>query len=115
MNAYRGLIAISQERLAAEYGMTSPKFHRLTHKLADDGFLKLAGGGRQPRTIWLLPNPTFARRAEMATISIEAVPDERTAAALRLFDALCAAVGKTKRAVHKTVETVRKAVKKATR
>ena len=95
MNAYRGLIAISQERLAAEYGMTSPKFHRLTHKLADDGFLKLAGGGRQPKTIWLLPNPTFARRAEMATISIEAVPDERTAAALRLFDALCAAVGKT--------------------
>jgi DNA-binding Lrp family transcriptional regulator len=51
----RGLISIPQEQLASEMGIGAPKFHRLIHKLVDDGLLKIAGGGRQPKTIWVVP------------------------------------------------------------
>ena len=88
----RGLISVPQERLAAELGMGAPKFHRMVHKLADSGMLKIAGGGRQPKTIWLIPDPKTVKKDE----PLQMPPDDRTVAALKLFDALCDVMDKRK-------------------
>lgn len=90
----RGLITVSQERLANDLAVGLPKFNRLVHRLEQMGLLRLTGGGRQPKTISLtavdadgvVVRPRVSARA----------PDEGTAVALRLFDAVCEAVGTMK-------------------
>ena len=90
----RGLIAITQEKLANELGVGLPKFNRLVHRLKNMGVLKISGGGRQPKMIYLTPVG-----ADGVLIREDMRPDpsdERTALALRLFDAVCEAVATTK-------------------
>jgi len=90
----RGLIAITQEKLANELGVGLPKFNRLVHRLSSMGILKISGGGRQPKMITLTPVD-----ANGALIIADVSPgpsDGRTAVALRLFDAICEAIATTK-------------------
>lgn len=86
----RGFITVRQETLAKELGMTLPKFNRLVHRLAQQGILRIAGGGRQPKTIVLTPvdaNGVLILRRDSA-----GPPERSTAEALRLFDAVCEVV-----------------------
>jgi mevalonate kinase len=90
----RGLIAITQEKLASELGVGLPKFNRLVHRLKNMGVLKISGGGRQPKMIYLTPVD-----ADGVLIIEDVSPDpsdERTTVALRLFDAICEAIATTK-------------------
>ena len=54
----KGLIATSQKALAAELGLPHIRFHRLLHRLIDAGLVKIFGGGRQPKTLLVVRQPT---------------------------------------------------------
>jgi hypothetical protein len=54
----RGLIQTSQKALAAEFGLPHIRFHRLLHRLIDDGLVKMSGGGRQPKMLLVVRQPT---------------------------------------------------------
>jgi hypothetical protein len=53
----RGLIARPQKELAAEFGLPHVHFHRLLHRLIDDGFVRIAGGGRNAKTLQIIEPP----------------------------------------------------------
>lgn len=76
----RGMVLKSQQDLANEMNLPLSRLHRLLHRLEDEGRVRIAGGGRQGKTIQvLLPELTEEPTAE--------VPGEAKVAQ-RLFDAL---------------------------
>jgi len=56
----RGLIQTSQQALANQFGLPHIRFHRLLHRLIDNGLVKMSGGGRQPKTL-LIVGPSTKR------------------------------------------------------
>lgn len=86
----RGLLAVTQAELASELGVGLPKFNRMVHRLERNGLLRIKGGGRRAKEIWLAPvdfDNAFLREEVPKDL-----PDKRTAAALRLYHLLREAV-----------------------
>lgn len=50
----RGLITSGRKMLAEEMGVPHIRFHRLVHRLVDEGWVKISGGGAHPKVMELL-------------------------------------------------------------